>query len=71
MLDLVSIAFDDHNIKYCRLDGSMSATARNDSIAQFKSDPETTVILVSLMAGGVGYVLGLFEWLIFQLVLTY
>ena len=57
MLDLVSIAFDDHKINYCRLDGSMSAAARNASIAEFKSDPEITVILVSLMAGGVGYVL--------------
>jgi len=71
MLDLVSIAFDNQRIKYCRLDGSMSATARNTSIAQFKSDPEITVILVSLMAGGVGCVLALFEWPISHFVLTY
>jgi len=56
MLDLVGIALSNQRIKFCRLDGSMSGVARDACIRQINNDPETTVILVSLMAGGVGYV---------------
>jgi len=55
MLDLVGCALSNHRIRYCRLDGSMSQSAREVCLAQFKSDPEITVILISLMAGGTGY----------------
>lgn len=57
MLDLLGIALSNQHIKFCRLDGSMSGTARDACIKQFNNDPKTTVILVSLMAGGVGYVI--------------
>ncbi|KAF8424844.1 SNF2 family N-terminal domain-containing protein [Tirmania nivea] len=54
MLDLVGYALSNHRIRYCRLDGSMSHSAREACLAQFKSDPAITVILVSLIAGGTG-----------------
>lgn len=35
-LDLVEIALDKENIKYCRLDGSMSHTVRSSNLHKFK-----------------------------------
>ncbi|KAL9630440.1 MAG: hypothetical protein Q9164_006412, partial [Protoblastenia rupestris] len=53
-LDLIQIALEDNNIKFARLDGKMSRKARNASLDAFKDDPEVCVILISIMAGGLG-----------------
>jgi SNF2 family DNA or RNA helicase len=53
-LDLIGRAFRDNHVKFVRLDGSMSRTDRNIAISQFRDDLELEVILVSLMAGGLG-----------------
>ena len=54
MLDLVGLALTDAGIKFSRLDGSMRRTQRDIALRQFSDDPATTVILMSLQAGGVG-----------------
>ncbi|KAK4541632.1 hypothetical protein LTR36_007776 [Oleoguttula mirabilis] len=53
-LDLIEIALEDHNIGYVRLDGTMSVKQRTAVLDRFKSDPDVTVILVSIKAGGQG-----------------
>ncbi|KAA8895373.1 helicase-like protein [Sphaerosporella brunnea] len=53
-MDLIERAFTDKGIRFVRLDGSLSRTQRNAAIAQFRDDPTVEVILVSLMAGGLG-----------------
>lgn len=54
MLDLVGIALKQNEIPFCRLDGSMSRSQREQTLAEFATNPSIFVILVSLMAGGVG-----------------
>lgn len=54
MLDLISLSLTNAGIKYSRLDGSMQRTHRDFALRQFSDDPATTVILMSLKAGGVG-----------------
>jgi SNF2 family DNA or RNA helicase len=53
-LDLIQIALDNAGITYTRLDGKMSRTARNAAMDAFRDDPSVQVILVSIMAGGLG-----------------
>ena len=53
-LDLIEIALEDNGIGYGRLDGTMSVRQRTAVLDRFKSDPEITVILVSIKAGGQG-----------------
>ncbi|KAI1205753.1 SNF2 family N-terminal domain-containing protein [Annulohypoxylon truncatum] len=53
-LDLIQIALDDAGIKYVRLDGKMSRTARTAAMTDFREDRSVHVILVSIMAGGLG-----------------
>ncbi|KJR82311.1 SNF2 family DNA-dependent ATPase [Sporothrix schenckii 1099-18] len=53
-LDLIQLAFDSNNISYCRLDGKMSRTARTQAMDTFRDNPDVQVILVSIMAGGLG-----------------
>jgi SNF2 family DNA or RNA helicase len=53
-LDLIQIALDNAGIVYTRLDGSMSRTQRNAAMDAFRDDPNVQVILVSIMAGGLG-----------------
>lgn len=57
MLDLVGFALASNNIMFCRLDGSMPRSKRNNTLSEFSTNPQVIVILVSLMAGGVGYVI--------------
>ena len=56
MLDLVEIELRRRKMGYSRLDGSMKRTDRTNAIVSFQNDPETVVMLVSIKAGGVGYV---------------
>ena len=56
MLDLVEIELRRRKVGYSRLDGSMKRADRTNAIVSFQTDPETVVMLVSIKAGGVGYV---------------
>lgn len=53
-LDLIERALVDNEIRFVRLDGSHSRAQRNVAIAEFRDDSTVEVILVSLMAGGLG-----------------
>ncbi|KAK7523269.1 SNF2 family N-terminal domain-containing protein [Phyllosticta citriasiana] len=53
-LDLISIALQNHNVKHTRLDGTMSRQKRTAALDAFKNDPSVEVILISIMAGGLG-----------------
>lgn len=53
-LDLIQLALQQNDIKYCRLDGKMTRTARGAAMDNFRTDPSILVILVSIMAGGLG-----------------
>ena len=55
MLDLVEIELRRRKVGYSRLDGSMKRMDRTNAIVSFQTDPETVVMLVSIKAGGVGY----------------
>ncbi|KAA1130014.1 hypothetical protein PGTUg99_001321 [Puccinia graminis f. sp. tritici] len=54
LLDKIASAFDEFNIQYKKLDGTMSRAERNRSMEALKADPKCEVLLVSLRAGGVG-----------------
>lgn len=53
-LDLIQIALDGAGIRYTRLDGKMSRTARTQAMDAFREDDSVHAILVSIMAGGLG-----------------
>jgi len=53
-LDLIQIALDNAGITYTRLDGKMSRPARNAAMDAFRDNNSVQVILVSIMAGGLG-----------------
>ena len=53
-LDLIQIALEDAGLSYVRLDGQMSRQKRNASLDSFRDDPDVTIILISMMAGGLG-----------------
>lgn len=53
-LDLIEIALDGAGIVYTRLDGKMTRPARTNAMDRFRDDPTVHVILVSIMAGGLG-----------------
>ncbi|XP_076952691.1 helicase-like transcription factor CHR28 isoform X2 [Bidens hawaiensis] len=54
MLDLFEMSLNRHRIEYRRLDGSMSLASRDRAVKQFNTDPEVTVMLMSLKAGNLG-----------------
>lgn len=53
-LDLIQIALDNVGIRYTRLDGKMTRPARSNAMDAFRDDDSVHVILVSIMAGGLG-----------------
>lgn len=53
-LDLIQIALEESQIKYGRLDGKMTRMQRTAALDAFRDDPDVPVILVSIMAGGLG-----------------
>ncbi|KXL47710.1 hypothetical protein M433DRAFT_3165 [Acidomyces richmondensis BFW] len=53
-LDLIEVALEENQIGFLRLDGSMSLKQRSTVLQQFANDPDITVILVSIKAGGQG-----------------
>ncbi|KAI9030321.1 SNF2 family N-terminal domain-containing protein [Hyaloraphidium curvatum] len=54
MLDILQNHLTYHEFGFTRLDGKMSRPDRSAAIQTFRSDPDCTVMLVSLKAGGVG-----------------
>ncbi|PRQ41456.1 putative DNA helicase chromatin remodeling SNF2 family [Rosa chinensis] len=54
MLDLVENAMNEYCIQYRRLDGTMTLTSRDRAVKEFNTDPEVTVMLMSLKAGNLG-----------------
>ncbi|XP_021750620.1 helicase-like transcription factor CHR28 isoform X1 [Chenopodium quinoa] len=54
MLDLFEYSLNLYCLQYRRLDGSMSLAARDRAVREFNSDPEVTVMLMSLKAGNLG-----------------
>ncbi|KAE9611586.1 putative chromatin remodeling SNF2 family [Lupinus albus] len=56
MLDLVEDALKQSQtrIRYRRLDGRMTLLARDKAVKDFNTDPEVTVMLMSLKAGNLG-----------------
>lgn len=53
-LNLIQVALEENHITYTRLDGTMTRTKRSEAMRVFKEDPNVTVILVSISAGGMG-----------------
>lgn len=53
-LDLIQIALEDNGIKYVRLDGKMTRAKRTTALDAFREDPEVTVFIISISAGGLG-----------------
>lgn len=54
MLDLLDAYLDGEGHKACRIDGSHSQQARQESIKTFNTDPDVFVFLLSTRAGGLG-----------------
>ncbi|KAJ1400167.1 Zinc finger, RING-type [Sesbania bispinosa] len=54
MLDLVETSLEQYGIQYRRLDGRMTLVARDKAVKDFNTDPEITVMLMSLKAGNLG-----------------
>ncbi|TAQ90241.1 hypothetical protein B7494_g1406 [Chlorociboria aeruginascens] len=53
-LDLIQKALEANAISFTRLDGKMTRTARGYALEEFRENPSIHVILVSIMAGGLG-----------------
>ncbi|KAI9660230.1 MAG: hypothetical protein M1831_003537 [Alyxoria varia] len=53
-LDIVQARLQGNNINYCRLDGTMKAASRDESLNALSNDPECTVMLASLSVCSVG-----------------
>jgi DNA repair protein RAD5 len=49
MLDIIEIALNNHQISFCRLDGSLSKSQRESNLNQFKAGVQ--VLIVSLKVG--------------------
>ena len=50
------IAFKDSGITLVRLDGTLTRTQRNSPMEDFEKSPEISIILISIMAGGLEYI---------------
>lgn len=53
-MSLIEPALTRANMKFLRLDGSMSQKARASVLEQFRESKKFTILLISLKAGGVG-----------------
>lgn len=58
-LDTLGHALSDCNIKYERIDGSLSLDQRIKAIDSFQNDPSIRILLLSYGSGSVGYVIPL------------
>ncbi|CAK4031125.1 Helicase-like transcription factor [Lecanosticta acicola] len=53
-LDLIGYALTKNGIRFTRIDGAMSVKKRTQAIETFNTDPDVTVLIVSIKAGGQG-----------------
>ncbi|OTB05505.1 hypothetical protein M426DRAFT_56783 [Hypoxylon sp. CI-4A] len=53
-LGIIAVLLDEAGHKYCRLEGSMNISRRDQSIDALTNDPDTRIMLASLGASGVG-----------------
>jgi SWI/SNF-related matrix-associated actin-dependent regulator of chromatin subfamily A3 len=53
-LDIIQRQLDEHGFTYARIDGSMSASARDAAMTALETDPRTTILLASLAVCSVG-----------------
>ncbi|KAI9206746.1 SNF2 family N-terminal domain-containing protein [Polychytrium aggregatum] len=54
MLNLLEAPLQDARFTFVRLDGTMNRSERDGVLQRFRNNPDVTIILVSLKAGGVG-----------------
>ncbi|XP_078436766.1 helicase-like transcription factor CHR28 isoform X2 [Wolffia australiana] len=54
MLDLLESELKNSSVKYRRLDGTMSVSARDKAVTDFNTLPEVTVMIMSLKAASLG-----------------
>ncbi|KAL9052992.1 MAG: hypothetical protein Q9162_005048 [Coniocarpon cinnabarinum] len=54
MIDLMEEYLTYRNYRYCRLDGSTKLEDRRDTVADFQTQPDIFVFLLSTRAGGLG-----------------
>jgi SNF2 family DNA or RNA helicase len=54
MLDLVDLLCDEHGFETSRYTGGASLKQRDEALRRFKYDPDCSIMLTSLRAGGVG-----------------
>lgn len=54
MLDLLEIPLKRQGFRFVRLDGTMTQRDRERVLRQFATDPKVSLLLVSLLSGGVG-----------------
>jgi SWI/SNF-related matrix-associated actin-dependent regulator of chromatin subfamily A3 len=55
-LDLVGELFAANEVRYCRVDGSLSLGRRKTVLSEFQRNHEVGVLLMTLGTGAVGYV---------------
>ncbi|KAI8963341.1 SNF2 family N-terminal domain-containing protein [Daldinia sp. FL1419] len=53
-LEIIAKLLDEAGYKYCRIEGCMTASRRDQAIEALNSDPDTRIMLASLAASGVG-----------------
>lgn len=53
-LDLIQIALEDNRMNFVRLDGKMTRAKRVAALDAFRENPDVTVFLISITAGGLG-----------------
>ncbi|OTA75280.1 hypothetical protein M434DRAFT_402689 [Hypoxylon sp. CO27-5] len=53
-LEIIAKLLDEEGYQYCRIEGSMTAARRDQSIEALNNDPSTRIMLASLAACGVG-----------------
>ncbi|KAG9441122.1 hypothetical protein H6P81_016976 [Aristolochia fimbriata] len=54
MLDLLEISLKESSIQFRRLDGTMTLASRDKAVKDFTTNPEVTVMIMSLKAGNLG-----------------
>lgn len=54
MLDLIEIALGRENMRFARVDGSMTLQQREVALASFRTDPLVNILLISIGSGSVG-----------------
>ena len=54
-LDILATALDAADIKYCRLDGSLTTKRRNEVLTDFRVNAASKVLIMTFSTGAIGY----------------